>query len=314
MYIDFARPELLLLLTLLPLWAIAARQGLGTGVMYSGGDPSGLHQHATVGGRFFLLLPNVLSGTTMALLIVALAGPQSIEIVPRTAPRGAGIALAVDLSTSMLAEDMEGRSRLDVARDAASLFAEMRADDELALVAFAGHALTRIPPTYDERLVLSGIESLDPDMIRNGTNIAGGILTSLEQLLASEGEPRVIVLLTDGAHNAAGVSPLAAARAAAAVGVRIHSISMVSPTEGPPPEGAETMLSQVSELSGGQYFQARSAAQLNAIYLQIDRMEVAAERVIEEPIPRPERWPLASALVLMGLSGVLRGTRWGVVP
>src|SRR5262245_34594087 len=133
----YARPELLVLLFLLPLWALAVRHRWGAGVMYSAGDPSGLHHHATSGGRFFLLLPSLISGATMALLIVALAGPQSIEIVPRTAPRGAGIALAVDLSTSMLAEDMEGRSRLDVARDAASLFAERRADDELALVAFA---------------------------------------------------------------------------------------------------------------------------------------------------------------------------------
>jgi Ca-activated chloride channel family protein len=312
MLIDFARPELLLLLMLLPLWAIAIARQWGNGVMYSGGDPSGLHHHGTAGGKFFLLLPSLLSGATMALLIVALAGPQSIEIVPRTAPRGAGIALAVDLSTSMLAEDMEGRSRLDVARDAASLFAERRSDDELALVAFAGHALTRIPSTYDERLILSGIESLDPDMIRNGTNIAGGILTSLEQLLASEGEPRVIVLLTDGAHNGGG-SPLAAARAAAAMGVRIHSISLLSSTEELSTE-RETMLAQVSELSGGQYFRARSAAQLNSIYLQIDRMEVAAERVIEESVPRPQRWPLVSALVLMAVAAVLRGTRWGMVP
>jgi Ca-activated chloride channel family protein len=207
---------------------------------------------------------------------------------------------------------MEGRSRLEVARDAASLFAERRADDELALVAFAGHALTRVPSTYDERLILSGIESLDPDMIRNGTNIAGGILTSLEQLLASEGEPRVIVLLTDGAHNGGG-SPLAAARAAAAVGVRIHSISLLSSTEELSTE-RETMLAQVSELSGGRYFRARSAEQLNSIYLQIDRMEVAAERIIEESVPRPQRWPLVSALVLMGLGAVLRGTRWGMVP
>ena len=308
----FARPELLLLLTLLPVWAIVVRSRWGTGVMYSAGDPSGLHEHATPGGKLLLFLPSVLSGATMALLIVALAGPQSIEIVPRTAPRGAGIALAVDLSTSMLAEDMEGRSRLDVARDAASLFAERRADDELALVAFAGHALTRIPSTYDERLILSGIETLDPDMIRNGTNIASGILTALEQLLASEGEPRVIVLLTDGAHNGGG-SPLAAARAAAAVGVRVHSISLLSSTEDLSTE-RETMLAQISELSGGRYFRARSAAQLNAIYLQIDRMEVAAERIIEESVPRPQRWPLVSALVLMGLLAVLRTTRWGMVP
>jgi Ca-activated chloride channel family protein len=149
-------------------------------------------------------------------------------------------------------------------------------------------------------------------MIRNGTNIAGGILTSLEQLLASEGEPRVIVLLTDGAHNGGG-SPLAAARAAAAVGVRIHSISLLSSTEEISTE-RETMLAQVSELSGGRYFRARSAEQLNAIYLQIDRMEVAAERIIEESVPRPQRWPLVSALVLMALGAVLRGTRWGMVP
>jgi len=311
---QFARPELLLLLLLLPLWAIAVWPRLGRGVLYSGGDSSWLHPYATRRSMIFLVLPTVLGAVTMSLLIVALAGPERLEIVERTARRGAGIALAIDLSTSMLAEDIEGRSRLEVAREAASLFAERRVDDQLALVVFAGHAMTRIPPTYDERLIAAAIESLDPDMIRNGTDITGGILTSLDQLLESEGDPRVIVLLTDGAHNALGVSPLAAARAAAATGVRIHSISIVSPNEALLAEEAETMLSQVSELSGGQYFQARSAAQLNAIYLRIGRMEVAGDRVIEETVPRPENWPLASALVLMGLGGILRGTRWGIVP
>ncbi len=262
----------------------------------------------------------------MACVIVALAGPQRVEVVRETSPEGKGIVLAVDLSTSMLAEDMDGESRLNVARRAAVRFAERRPYDELTLVGFGGQAFTRIPPTSDANLIVAGVESLEVELVRNGTDISGAILTSIHRLLESEREARVIILLTDGAHNAAGVLPLATARAAATMGIRIYSISLVSSGEASGmvrvvgrqnqnSTDVETVLSGVSALTGGRYFRAGSAFALDSIYLEIDRIEAPTRGVVEFETRQPKRvWFLALALLLMGMMAALRGSRWGVVP
>jgi Ca-activated chloride channel family protein len=268
--------------------------------------------------------PRLLRGATLATLVVALAGPERVHVVERISSDGMAIALAIDLSTSMLAEDMSGQSRLEVAREAAVRFAASRPADELALVGFGGQAFTRIPPTTDKALVMSAVESLDVDLVRNGTDISGAILTSLARLLETEREPRVIVLLTDGAHNAAGVLPLVTARAAATMGVRIHAIGILSPdqvsgTSGAVPgsasEEVETVLQGVSSLTGGRYFQAKSAADLDAIYREIDRMEEPVPRVTEVTVRHSARpWLLALVLLVVACDVAVRGSRWGVIP
>ncbi len=327
MPIEFARPDLLYLLLLLPLWSLVVWPRAGRGVLFARGESARLLQGRWAArSGFLVVLPILLQAATMACVVVALAGPQRVAVAQETARVGKGIVLAVDLSTSMLAEDMDGESRLEVARQAAIRFAERRPFDELTLVGFGGQAFTRIPPTTDANLIIAAVESLEVELVRNGTDISGAILTSIHRLLESEREGRVIVLLTDGAHNAAGVLPLVTARAAAAVGIRIHSISIV-PSEGffrtarvggvqnQSPEDLETVLSGVSTLTGGRYFQAANPAALDSIYSEIDRIEAVVPRLVEFEMREPQRvWLLAVALLLMGVSSVLRGSRWGVIP
>ena len=162
-------------------------------------------------------------------------------------------------------------------------------------------------------------------MVRDGTDIAGAVLTSVAQLLESDREPRVVVLLTDGAHNGVVMPPLFAARAASAVDVRIHSISVLSPDGGISPfstglrqrfnEDRETVLQGLADITGGEYFQATNPAALDSIYQEIDRLEAPVLRLNPSETRQPQRtWFFLLALTLLGLELLLRGSRWGPVP
>ena len=322
MSVEFEQPGLLYLLLLLPIWGfLLAWLRAGRRVLFVRGESAGmLPDHWFARSRIVLWLPGFLRAFSMGCVIIALAGPQRIGVFEERSLEGKGIVLAVDLSTSMLAQDMDADTRMNVARQAASRFAERRTLDDLALVGFGGQAFTRIPPTTDTNLIVAGVESLGVELVRNGTDISGAVLASLHRLRESGRDNGVVVLLTDGAHNAAGVLPLATARAAASMGVRIHSISMAPSPGGDAglaqeSEGAETVLSAISGLTGGRYFRARNASALDSIYREIDQIEAPTERLTPRETRQPQRvWFLVSALIVIGLASVLQGSRWGVVP
>ncbi len=326
MPVDFARPELLsLLLLALPSVLLLARVA-GRGILFSRGEdvralPSGWFARSGI----LRWLPDLLRTATLASVSIALAGPERVDVVREITEVGNGTVLAVDLSSSMLAQDMGGRSRMDVAREAATRFARRRQLDELALVGFAGQAFTRVPLTTDPELIVQGVESLSVELVTNGTDISSAVIASVNRLLKSEREGRVLVLLTDGAHNAAGILPIATARAAAARGIRVHSISLMSPEQATEADfeaareggeaSAETVLSALSAVTGGTYFRATSAAALDSIYGEIDRLEAPGPGIVERETRRPLRaWLLASALLLLACGGLLQGSRLGVVP
>jgi Ca-activated chloride channel family protein len=319
MRLEFTDPDLLYLLFLLPLWWLVVWPRKGGGVLYARGGSAG-RLTGWWGQRSWvvLTLPRVLRGAAMACLIVALAGPVRIEIVEEGYLEGKVIGLALDISGSMLSMDMEdGRSRLEIAREAAIGFAEGRPVDDLSLVAFAGEAITRMPPTADANLIVSAVEGLEVDLVHDGTDISAALLTSVARVRESEREGRVVVLLTDGAHNGGGVLPVAAARAAAGLGVKVHSISVLPPEFRRTrfAEDMETVLAGVSGLTGGQYFHASTAAALDSIYRTIDMIETPTPRVRTLEVRYPERaWLLLAGLLLLGLDAMLRGTRWGLVP
>jgi len=329
---DFARPELLSLLFLLPAWLFLVWPRAGRAMLFAPARLAGERGawfHLRAGS--VLIVPRLLRALTLAAIVIALADPQRVEMDEETVVTGIGMALAVDLSTSMLAEDMGGeRSRIDVAREAAVRFAASRPLDELSLVGFAGEALTRVPPTTDPDLVVAAVETLRLQLVRDGTDISAAVLTATARLLESEREPRVLVLLTDGAHNGTRVPPLAAARAAAALGVRVHAISVVGPVDtARAPAAARTTLARrqgdvliemrtvlqgIADITGGRYFHAGSAQALDSIYAEIDRLEPPVETVTgSERRESERRWPLLFAFGLLGLESVLRSSRWSAV-
>ena len=330
---EFARPEFLYLLLLLPLWWLVVWPWANGGVLYTSGEfPGSLVRSWRAGALMILGLPRLLRLGAMASLVVALAHPQLIEVVQETELRGKSLALALDISTSMLADDMEDeRTRMAVARESAVRFAEGRALDEMSLVAFAGQAVMRVPPTTDPQLVITGVETLVPQLVLDGTDISSAVLTSLVSLLESEREDRVIVLLTDGAHNGTGVTPLVTARAAAALGVRVHSIALLGEPDlaqlSPPLRAAllarqglveseiETVLTAISRITGGEYYRAATGPELDSIYREIGNIETPVEQAVERTFSTSLRvWPLLLALLLIGFDAGVRGSRWGLVP
>lgn len=332
MWLELAAPRYLLLLTLVPLWWWVASPGRGSGVLFARGE--GVRRLAGWRGRAWAVevLPRLLRSLTLVALIVALAEPQAVSTVEETERRAIGMALAVDVSSSMLAEDMEeGKDRMEIARAAAMRFARGRSRDRVGLVAFSGEAITRVPLTSDPEVVVAGVESLAVELVPDGTDIAAAILTSTRRLMDSPLEPRVLVLLTDGAHNGRGITPLVAARVAAALGVRIHAISISGRADTDSLDAAaralvlanqermeremETVLSQVARVAGGRYFHGTSAQALDSIYLEIDREEAPVLETREREVRTPLRfWALLAALGLLVAEPLLRGSRWGVIP
>ena len=327
MRIEFVRPDYLYLLALLPLWALLLWPRTGRGVLYTRGAPPGRRLlGADLGAALVLLTPRFLTGGAIGAMIVAVAGPERVDLTRDTVLEGHGMALVLDLSSSMLAEDMgEGRSRIEVAREAGVRFARRRVHDELTLVGFGSDALTRVPPTNDMDLVVHGVETLETQLVRDGTDISGAVLAAVDRLLEAEREPRVIVLLTDGAHNGAETPPLVTARAAEALGVRIHAISILAPETAPASRAAqiiqerfgderETVLQRLAAITGGQYYRATNPQTLDSIYAEIDRIEAPTPRIVEEELRIPlATWFFMLGLILLAAEGLLRGSRWGVV-
>jgi len=327
MHFEFTRPDLLSLLLLLPIWALLVWPRAGRGVFYTRAVQGVGHGDSRrTPAALILLLPRLLTAAAMASLVFGLAGLQRVDPSADTVLDGHSIGLVVDLSSSMLAEDMgNGESRIAVAREAATRFARRRTQDELSLVGFGSDAVTRVPPTTDYELIVHGVQSLEIQLVRDGTDISGAVMTMITRLLESEREPRVIVLLTDGAHNGAELPPLATARAAEALGIRIHAISVLSPeTEatslvsttlrGQFGDERETVLQGLSGITGGQYFRASSPAALDSIYDQIDRMEKPVARLVQAEVRQPLRvWLFLLGLTLLAAETLLRGSRWGVI-
>jgi len=257
-----------------------------------------------------------LIGRTLGLgcLVVALAAPQLVQIVEEPTVEGVGIAIAMDLSTSMWAEDMAARqSRLDVAKSTVLTFIDNRSDD-IGLVAFAGEALTRLPLTHDGYVVQDAVEAFQVGLLIDGTDIAGAIAAGAGLLEDSPHPSKVLILVTDGAHNKDGIVPALAARAAATVGVRIFPVA-IGQEEGRDSDAMQTVLTQAARITGGQYFRATDVEALERIYEEIDRLVQPSERLEQRTEVIPFSWILlAMALgLLIGVTG-LRGSRWGVLP
>jgi Ca-activated chloride channel family protein len=331
--LDVGAPGALLLLFLLPLWWVLLWPRAGHGlVLARAGAAKRRGWGIGVLGGLVLALPRILRSGALLVLVLALSDPERVEQRTEVSVSGRGIALAVDLSSSMLARDMEGgASRIEVAREAAIRFAEGRPLDEQTLVGFAAQPVTRVPPTLDPKLITAGVESLEVQLVRDGTDISGAVLTAAARLLDSDREPRVVVLLTDGAHNGVGVPPLAAARALATLGLRVHAISLQGPesrlstpsTRAAPARDPSarialemrTVLEGMASITGGRYFHASSGEALDSIYREIDRMEAPVLESTTRELRHPLRaWLLAMALVLIASEALLRGSRWGVLP
>lgn len=312
MRLDFGAPLWLGLLALLPLWWLRLRPRRDVGFILAHADVDRGPARAIRRARALDVLPSVLRVAALACVVGALAQPRLVRTVSEPVTEGVGIAIAIDLSTSMWAQDMaQGTSRLDAAKSTIRAFLASRSDD-VGLVSFAGEALTRVPLTDDGYLVDAAVEELEVGLLLDGTDIAGAIAAGAGLLKDAPHRSKVLILVTDGAHNKAGLVPALAARAAAAYGVKVYAIAIGR--EEPGTRGMETVLTQAARITDGRYFRAADVNALQTIYGEIDRLTLPSEQVVEHLETEPLAWwLLLAALAAVAAVTALRGSRWGVL-
>jgi Ca-activated chloride channel family protein len=320
--VTFARPLLLLLLAALPLWWWwrARRLARMPGAPLSDVRPAS----GPVERLWIARLPVSLRSVCLGAWIVAMAGPRLGSARAELRSEGISIVLAVDISSSMLAEDFSPANRLDVARRTATDFVRARSSDRIGLVAFAGEALTQVPITTDYPVVEEAIRQLRVGILEDGTAIGTAIATAANRLRRAPGKSKVLVLLTDGENNRGTVDPRTAAQAAATFGIRIYTIGVGTQGEAPVPTGQgplglryetmpvkidEQLLGEVARTTGGRYFRATDAASLSNIFSEINRLEkTPVQHLVYRRYEEAYRWPLGLGLLALALELVVAGT------
>jgi Ca-activated chloride channel family protein len=260
--------------------------------------------------------PRTLRTLGVGTIICALGQPQIIETYQDPVAEGVGIAVAIDLSTSMGARDLSRRaSRMQAAKETILDFLEGRTDD-VGVISFGGEALTRVPLTHDHYVVRAAIEDLDSRLLLDGTDISAAITAGAGLLRDSPHSSKMLILVTDGAHNGEGIVPSRAAQAAAAFGVRIYPIAIGTDYMlRDQLADMETVLTQAALITGGQYFRATDVEALEAIYEEIDRLAAPSEELVERTESTPiGLWVMLASLPVLLLGATLRGSRWGVLP
>jgi Ca-activated chloride channel homolog len=329
----FLQPECFWLLALLPL-VMLLRGGRGpiAAIEYS---DVGLAREVARSSRsrvgvWVWLLP-ILAGV---LMITGLARPQRDHSSTEVTANGIDIVLGLDVSGSMTALDFQVNNRrvnrIEVVKSVVAKFIEERPDDRIGIIAFAGAPYLVSPITLDHDWLLQNLERVNIGTAEDGTAIGSAIAASVNRLRTTPAKSKVIILLTDGVNNTGKISPLAAAEAAKALGVKIYTIGVGVRGKAPIPvkdeagnwhlimaqvDVDEKTLQAVAAETGGRFYRATDTDSLQKIYEQINGYEKSAQTVqkfehYEELYP----WALIPALAMLGLWSVLQQTRLRRLP
>ncbi len=231
-------------------------------------------------------LPVVLRSIALTLFIIALARPQSFSTGEDVYTEGIDIAMLLDISGSMLAEDLKP-NRLDAAKNVIDEFVKGRVSDKIGLVIFASESFTQCPLTIDYEVLRNLLKDIKSGMIEDGTAIGTAIANGVNRLKDSKAKSKVIILLTDGVNNSGEIDPLTAAQIAEKFGIRIYTVGVGSKGDAPypfqtpfgtryqmvPVEIDEEILQQVAGITDGNYFRATDNKKLAEIYNEIDKLE-----------------------------------------
>jgi Ca-activated chloride channel family protein len=329
----FLQPEWFWLLALLPLVMLwRGRRGPIAAIEYS---DVGLAREIARGSRsrigvLMWLLPIVAA----ALLIVGLARPQRDHSRTEVTANGIDIVLGLDVSGSMQALDflVNNRrvNRIEVVKSVVSKFIDERPNDRIGLIAFAGAPYLVSPITLDHDWLQQNLERVNIGSVDDGTAIGSAIAASVNRLRSTAAKSKVVILLTDGVNNTGKISPLAAAEAAKALGVKVYTIGVGVRGNAPipvkdqagkmhlmmfPVDVDEKTLQAIAEETGGRFYRATDTDSLRKIYEQINGYEKSAQTVqryehFEELYP----WALIPALAILGLGLLLQQTRLRRLP
>lgn len=270
------------------------------------------HRHYLFGVWFLLRF------FTIALLIIVLARPQLQNQYKTESIEGIDIVVALDISGTMLAEDLKP-NRLQAAKKVATEFIGDRPNDNIGLIVFSGESFTQCPLTSDHAALINLFNSVEYGMIDDGTAIGLGLANAVSRIKDSEAKSKVVILLTDGSNNAGDVAPLTAAEIAKQFGVRVYTIGVGTRGTAPypfqtpygiqyqniPVDIDEPMLQQIADMTGGSYFRATNNHTLKSIYTEIDQMEKTKLRVNQYSKKSEEFFPFLLAALLLLLADIL---------
>lgn len=328
----FQYPQLLWLLVIPPLWVFVGSGKHSRAIRFPGaGNLRAIPGSART--RLARLIP-WLHVSAMLVAVVALARPQLINTTTTIVSKGVDIALAMDLSSSMLAVDHgaagSAGNRLSVAKQVVREFIAKRGGDRLAVVAFAARAYPVTPLSLDHAWLVSAIERLEVGTVEDGTALGDGLLAAINRLRTSPAASRAVILVTDGRSNTGIVQPPAAAAIAATLGIKVYTIGIggkegsLFPVEDPlgglvwrrvSADLHEPVLKEIAAATGGKYFRADDMTSLRAVFQEVDRLEKGK---IEEKNSQSVRelFPvlLLSALFLVMLEQLLFAGRLGRLP
>jgi Ca-activated chloride channel family protein len=264
--------------------------------------------------------PFVLRVVALVMIVVVLARPQTTNNWQNTEVEGIDIMLAVDVSTSMLAEDLKP-NRLEAAKQVAAEFINGRPNDNIGLTIFAGESFTQCPLTVDHGVLLNLFNGIRGDiaqrgLIEDGTAIGMGIANAVTRLKDSQAKSKVIILLTDGSNNRGDISPQTAAEIAKQFGIRVYTIGVGTNGNAPypmqtyqgvqyvniPVEIDERTLISIAATTDGNYFRATSNSKLKEVYQEIDKLEKTKLNVKEfskrEEASAPFAWVALACILL----------------
>lgn len=289
---EFQNPiYFLLLLLLLPylLWYVLRRKKSEPTMRLSDTLP---YKYTPKSWRMKILhLPMLLRCITFALVVIIMARPQTHNSWDNRTVEGIDIMLAMDVSTSMLAEDLQP-NRIEAAKNVAAEFIAGRPNDNIGLSIFAGEAFTQCPMTTDHASLMNLLHSVRTDIAARGlisdvTAVGMGLANAVSRLKNSKAKSKVVILLTDGSNNMGDISPMTAAQIAQSLGIRVYTVGVGSnkvarypmPVAGGvqyvnmPVEIDTKTLSDIAATTDGNFYRATNNNELKMIYRDIDKLE-----------------------------------------
>lgn len=321
--LKFAHPVWLYLLPgllLMIAWYVWRQRKLTVEVRYSSTGP--FASIARPWRQYLRHLVFTLWVLALGLIVVAMAQPQSVNQWEEVSTEGIDIVLALDISSSMLAQDFQP-DRLEASKDVAIRFISGRPDDRIGLVVFSGESFTQCPLTTDHAVLINLFREIKSGMIDDGTAIGDGLATAVNRLKESKARSKVIILLTDGVNNSGEVPPMTAAEIAGTFGIRVYTIGVG--TEGMAPYPVQTafglrfqqmrvqidekLLKKIAQMTGGRYFRATDNNKLQQIYDEIDQLEKSKIDVKKYSRREEKFFPFVLWAAILLLTGeVLRQT------
>ena len=269
----------------------------------------------------------------IVLLVIVLARPQTKNSWKNKTMEGIDIMLAMDVSTSMLAEDLKP-NRLEAAKQEAAEFVVARPNDNIGLTIFAGEAFTQCPMTTDHASLLNLLHNVRTDiaqrgLIEDGTAIGMGLANAISRLKDSKAKSRVVILLTDGSNNRGDLSPMTAAEIAKSLGIRVYTIGVGTNKVAPypmivaggvqyvnvPVEIDTKTLSDIAHATDGDFYRATNNRELQKIYQEIDKLEKSKLNIkkFSKRYEAYQPYAIAAVLILL-LEMLLRITVFRKLP